>query len=211
MIAPKQTLRGTQALRLRFVAFVLAFVLCLAAPAVTLEQLSVEEMVAYSTHIVQGVVIDQQGLARGPLVYTEYRLKVSEVLQGQQGQDELRFVVPGGQIEGREQHFAGVPELQQGKPYLLFLRQGKNGLLQLVGMSQGLFEVSVTAKDGAAKDGAARNASTGNALASRGPIDGIMLDRKSGFRVQDTGKTLRLHDLRQTIRSAASRSSEAAQ
>lgn len=163
----------------------------LAAGAVTLERLSVDEMVSYSTHIVRASVKDSRGVQHGPVVYTEYLLEVTEVLHGNPQESSLRLSLPGGSAGGRQQRFAGVPELSPGRDYLLFLRLGKNGLLQLVGMSQGLFEVEKQAA---------------NPVAVRSAIDGILLDRKSGFRVQDHGLRLSIRELRASIAAASARS-----
>jgi hypothetical protein len=154
------------------------------ASAVTLERLSVEEMTDYSTYIVRASVSEIRGVQRGPVIYTEYALTVRETLKGNPPEGTLWVSLPGGAANARTQRFAGVPELSQGPEYLLFLREGRNGVVQLMGMSQGLFEME--------KHGA-------SSIAARPAIDGVLLDRKSGFRVQDKGMRLSLRELRSNI------------
>ncbi len=143
-----------------------------------------DEMADYSTYIVRASVKDTRAAQHGPVIYTEYALAVAETLKGDVPESTIWLSLPGGVNGGSTQRFAGVPELRPGREYLLFLRLGKSGLVQLVGMSQGLFEME--------KQGA-------TATAARPAIDGVLLDRKSGFRVQDRGMRLSVRELRSSI------------
>src|SRR5262249_14757498 len=51
-------------------------------------------------------------------------------------------MVPGGIANGYRQTFPGVPQLQAGTEYVLFLWTSSAGITHLVGLSQGIFNVS---------------------------------------------------------------------
>lgn len=111
------------------------------AAAATLESLSLERLSQESTAVVRArptsVAVDR----RGPLAYTVYSLEVLEAWKGERGGLELSL--PGG--DGLA--FSGVPTLDPGKDYVLFLWTGPSGRTQLTGLAQGLFEVQ-DAEDG---------------------------------------------------------------
>lgn len=169
--------------------------------AVTLEELTLDEMIAASTYIVRGRVEGVVGVTGASVLYTEYDLRVAEVLQGDllggeatQGGGSparLRLALPGGKVGNREQSFSGVPIPVAGKEYVFFLWRGRNGLLQLVGMTQGLLEVKRR---------------TGVATAERAPTDGMLLNRRSGLPVHDQGLRISLSRLRSNVMTARGRS-----
>ncbi len=173
--------------------------------AVTLEELTLEEMIAASTYIVRGRVEGVVGVTGASVLYTEYDLRVVEVLQGDLLQGELqgeatqgggsaarlRLALPGGKVGNREQSFSGVPIPVAGKEYVFFLWRGRNGLLQLVGMTQGLLEVKRR---------------TGVAIAERAPTDGMLLNRRSGLPVHDQGLRISLSRLRTNVMTVRGRS-----
>lgn len=153
----------------------------------TLEKLSLEEMISASTMVVRARVGNAHSHARGSILYTEYDVQVTEVLSGSSDAAVLRVALPGGEVAGRRQVFSGVPTLARGAEYILFLWRGRNGLLQLVGLSQGLLEVRGRAAQ---------------ATAARGPIEGMLLSRKSGLPVRDEGLRISLEQLREAVRTA---------
>jgi hypothetical protein len=164
--------------------------------------MSLEELIASSTYIVRGRVEGVAGLesgaggvpaapsSGGPVLYTEYSVRVSEVLQGETAPGLLRVALPGGRTGGRQQVFSGVPVLLPGKEYVLFLWRGRSGRIQLVGMTQGLLEV---------RRGA------GVAMAERQPGDGMLLNRKTGLPVHDLGMRVSLPGLRSRVASSTQR------
>lgn len=114
--------------------------------ATTLERLSVDTMVEKSKAIVRGKVVSQQGETRNGLIYTKYVVEVTESWKG----DANRLVevfVPGGVANGMRQTIPGAPSIQEGDECVLFLWAGASGRHQIVGLSQGLFNV-VTDEDG---------------------------------------------------------------
>jgi hypothetical protein len=157
------------------------------AAAATLEQLSFDEMVEKSTSIVRGRVIGTYTTAKGSLIYTHYRVLVSERWKGAPAA-EADLVVPGGVLGNVRQSFTGAPRLAQGSDYVLFLWTGKSGLTHIIGLTQGLFDVTTDAK--------------GNTLAVRGTSGETMLDRATGKPVTEEGLSLTLADLRTRISRA---------
>ena len=174
----------------RSILVVLSLLLVHSASAVTLEQLSLEELVASSTFVVRARVAESSCVQRGALIYTEHVLQVAEVLHGETSGRRLRLSMPGGQLNGQSQTFSGVPSVEPGEEYVFFLWRGRNGLLQLVGMAQGLLQVKGV---------------SASAVASRPAIDGTVLNRRTGYPMRDTGLSVSMTQLRGTILVAGSR------
>lgn len=167
------------------------FLLAGSAGAVTLEKLSLEEMIDSSTLIVRGTITSSAPSRGAQLIETVYRVKVSEFLKGapaasRNGADigEIQVSLPGGVADGVRQTIAGVPKLETDTEYVLFLWRSGSGRLLLVGMSQGLLRI---------------HRSNGRVTAERPPIDGTMLDRSSGKAVRDSGLGLRLPALKEAV------------
>jgi hypothetical protein len=129
----------------RVVATILSLVACGLLPvvtqAVTLQQLSLDEMTEQSTAIVYGKVLDSYAAPQGSMIYTHYRVQVLERWKGT-SPAIVEVMVPGGAANGLRQTFAGVPDLAEGKSYVMFLWSGKSGAPQLIGLNQGLFDVT---------------------------------------------------------------------
>ena len=158
--------------------------------ATTLEQLSLNEMILKSTSIVHAKVNGSYGAFRGVDVYTFYQLQVSETLKplGPQTPTRIEVAVPGGTARGVRQSVPGAPALTIGGDYVLFLWNGSNSLTQIIGLSQGLFQMTQDA--------------TGNPIIVRpGSSEATVLD-KSGLATSDQPLTLRWSDARAQIRKA---------
>jgi hypothetical protein len=166
-----------------------AFVLVLASPvrpliAATLEQLSLDDMIAQSTSIVRGRILGSFGAFHGPVIYTHYQIQVTERYKGGNA-DSAEVIVPGGAANGVRQDVAGAPQLNPGAEYVLFLWKGASGWTHIIGLTQGIFALT---KDAAADPTAVRNPSTE-----------LMLDRATGQAVRDQRLSLRLSDLKTRI------------
>lgn len=113
---------------------------CLSASGATLEQMSLEDLAQESTSVVRG----QAGATRtervGPLIYTFTTFQVDETLKGEPIR-QVEIALPGGTIGDVSQRFGGVPKLETGKNYLIFLWQGPSGRTQITGLTQGLFDI----------------------------------------------------------------------
>ncbi len=171
---------------LRYLA-VIASVGCLGAS--TLQQLSLTDMVQKSTVIVEGTVNPGYAAAlRGSMIYTHYQFVVSATYKGAP-QPVIDVAVPGGAANGVQQSFAGAPTLTPGQNYVLFLWISKSGLTQVIGLSQGLFNVTTDAQ--------------GQAIVSRGAASAPMLS-SSGQLVADSNLQMTLAQLTTKIQAVLS-------
>ena len=110
------------------------------AAATTLSQLTVADMIEQSTAIVRAKVQGSFAVNRNGTIYTYYHLAVTENLKSTTP-STLDVAVPGGSLGRVSQSVAGAPELKTGSEYVLFLWTSKSGLTQIIGLSQGAFDV----------------------------------------------------------------------
>ncbi len=171
-------------MRLATVLTLLALLTAGLSSAATLEKLSLVDMSQKATAVVRAQVLDSHGQQHGALIYTHYRLQISEWWKGT-GPATLDVVVPGGVAGGMRQTFSGSPKLSAGAEHVLFLWKSPSGLTHIVGLTQGLFHVE--------KD------SSGELMATRGATNSTMVDRAGGRLVPDEPVRYRLNDLRQQV------------
>ncbi len=155
-------------------------------PCATLQRLSLDDMIAQSTAIVRGTVVSSYAAFSGPVIYTHYKIKVSETLKGA-GQATVEVLVPGGIANNLRQTFAGAPEFQPGGEFVFFLWTGKAGLTQVLGLTQGLFAL--------AENGAS------DPMATRAASRELMLEPSTARPVKDQTLVMRLSELRLRIGS----------
>ena len=170
--------------------FLLAFVIpfCFGPlQGATLERLSLTEMIAKSSYIVRGKVQDSYTAFSGPVIFTHYRIQVTEQLKGAAG-TTVDVAIFGGAANGTVQTYSGSPQFQAGAEYVFFLYHNQSGLNLILGLTQGLFAVSA---DSATNPSVVRSAS-----------HELMLDRTSHQPVQDETLTMQLGDLRSQIAAA---------
>lgn len=166
---------------MRLVVCVFSLVLSLVpSPAATLSRLSLDDMINQSTAIVRVRVSGSYAAWRGPVIYTYYRTQVLEHWKGA-ADTSVDVALPGGTVNGSRQDFPGTPQLSEGKEYLLFLWTSRNGLTQIIGLTQGLFDLS---QDGNGILTAVRSASTNS-----------LLDPRTGQSVKDDPIRLQVKDL----------------
>ena len=154
-------------------------------PGATLERLSLDEMIQKSTAIVRGRVVSESAARRGALIYTVSLVQVLERLKGAPG-GSIEVAIPGGSLYGLNQTFSGTPDLKPGSDYVLFLWTGGNGLTQVMGFSQGVFDI--------------RNGKDGNPVLFRSATTETMLAPRTGRTVADSDLTMSLDTLRTRIR-----------
>jgi len=153
-----------------------------AAQATTLQQLSLDNMIAQSTAVVHAKVTGSRVALRGQDIWTFYQLQVMDTLKaGQSSSSSVEVAVPGGAMQGVRQVVAGAPVLAPGTEYVVFLWTSKSGLTQVIGLSQGLFLVNTD--------------TSGNKLLSRPAAAATMLDQ-NGNPVADQAVSLSLSGLR---------------
>jgi hypothetical protein len=169
---------------LRFLAFVLVVASSSGTlPGATLEQLSLDDMIAKSTSIVRARVLGSFGTFHGPVIYTHYQLQIIERYKGIDG-DSTEIIVPGGTANGVHHVVAGVTQLNQGDDYVLFLWKGGSGWTHILGLTQGIFALDKNAPP--------------DPTVVRNPSTELMLDR-TGQAVRDQRLSLRLSDLKARI------------
>ncbi len=153
----------------------------------TLQRLSLNDMIQKSTMIVRGTVQPAtSAVMRGSLIYTHYQLSVTTALKGAPGAS-VDVAVPGGLLNGTQQPVAGAPTLAVGQDYVLFLWTSNSGLTQVIGLSQGIFNVSTNAQ--------------GQLMVSRGAATSPMMNSSGQF-VTDTNLQMPLAQLASTIQAA---------
>lgn len=121
-------------------AAILALTTLLPSAATTLRRLSVDDLVGQSTGIVRATAAPVSSFQRSGMIYTTYRLEVSETLKGSPAAT-VEVAVPGGDYRGLHQAVAGSPALRSGIEYVIFYWTGPSGTNYIVGLGQGLFEV----------------------------------------------------------------------
>jgi hypothetical protein len=170
----------------RVVLFVVFLLFCLSASAATLQQLSMAQMAQSATAVVRARVTGESASLTGSTIYTHYKLQVTETWKGSPATEVM---LPGGVAGGIRQSFPGVPQLQTGSEYVLFLwTSRKTGITHIVGMNQGMFSVSEQ---------------TGGSglpviLASRPRVGEGMFDAK-GHLVQDQAVRMNLSDMKALV------------
>lgn len=107
-----------------------------------------EEMIAGSTDVVRGTVVD--GISfwgeSGRMIYTEHQVRIDETWIG----DATGIVTvrtPGGKVGDYTVEAHGFPRLEEGEDVVLFLSPGERGTMRIHGYQQGHFRV-VTRADG---------------------------------------------------------------
>jgi hypothetical protein len=170
--------------------FMLALLLCTTVPAATLQQLTMDQMTQSATAIVRARVVSASASFTGSTIYTHYKL---QIVESWKGFPTAEVMLPGGVANGLRQSFPGIPQLEPGGEYVMFLwTSSSTGITHLVGLTQGLFHVNSQAD--------------GSTVASRAPIGEMMLDG-SGHRVADQAISMKLTDMKgrvsQTLRQGA--------
>jgi hypothetical protein len=124
----------------RFLGLIVVLWACCSAAAATLQQLSMDQMTQSATAIVRARVTGSSASFTGSTIYTHYKLQVSETWKGVPGTEVM---LPGGVAGGYRQSFPGVPTLQTGAEYVLFLwKSSTTGITHIVGLTQGIFNVT---------------------------------------------------------------------
>jgi hypothetical protein len=159
---------------------------CLAPlPGSTLQQLSLNDLILKSTTIVYGTAQPSYTAFRGSMIYTHYQVQVIKNYKT----SLVRFLdvaVPGGAVNGARQSVAGAPVLTAGQNYLLFLWTSPGGLTQVIGLSQGVFNVNTN--------------SVGQLIVSRGATTETMLNA-SGQVVTDSNIQMTLEQMASRIQN----------
>jgi len=157
--------------------------------ATTLEKLSMDQLIERSTSIVRGTVVNSYAMQRGTVIYTNYRLRVSQTLKGA-APATFDISVPGGQMSGVRQSFSGSPKLDAGAEYVVFVWTSRSGIHHTLGLAQGVFDV--------------KTVPGGQVMLSRGTIDAQMVDA-NGKEAEDRGASISLPRLVQRVHDVEAR------
>lgn len=153
------------------------------AGATTLLKMSMNDLILQSTSIVRARITGSRSVSSGGDIYTYYQLQVSETLK-HGAILPAEVAVPGGVYGNLRQVGVGSPVLTQGKEYVFFLWTSRSGMTQVIGLSQGMFNLTQDA--------------SGNTVLNRPAAADQMLD-KAGKPVTDSAVTMKWTDLRALI------------
>lgn len=128
-----------------FLRLALLLVTLVPAWGATLERLSLDEMIRQSTAIVRGSIFSEASRQRGNLIFRQVQVRVSETLKGAPA-SVAEFSLPGGTLNGVRQVFSGTPQLQPGAEYVFFLWKSSRGATHIIGLAQGVLNVTTDAK-----------------------------------------------------------------
>jgi len=168
----------------------LAFLLIACAalvPGTTLERLTLEQMAEKATAIVRGRVVGSSTSTWNSIISTTYTVAVAETLKGPDTQT-VQVSVPGGVAGGVRHSFPGTPDLASGDEYVFFLWTGKSGRTQIIGLSQGVFQLQADAK--------------GSPSVLRSASTETMLDPATGAVITDTPIRMPYSELARRVRNA---------
>jgi hypothetical protein len=128
-----------------FLRLALLLVTLLPAWGATLERLSLDEMIRQSTAIVRGSVLSEASRERGNFIFRQVQVRVTETLKGAPA-TVAEFSLPGGTLNGVRQVFSGTPQLQPGAEYVFFLWKSSRGATHIIGLAQGVLNLTSDAK-----------------------------------------------------------------
>lgn len=172
--------------------FTIMLLFCAAASAVTLRQMSMDDMTASATAIVRARVTGASASRIGPTIYTHYQLQVTETWKGVAPAEVL---LPGGTVSGLRQSYPGVPQLSTGSEYVLFLwTSPSTGITHVLGFSQGIFNVT--------------RQTDGSVLASR-PAAGETMHDATGREVRDQPVSMTLSGMKSRVTASTAQSGAA--
>ena len=164
------------------------------ASATTLELLGFDGLIDKATQVVRGRISNCEGAYRGSMIYTQCTVEILETLKGTPA-TQTRISVPGGRVGRIRQSIAGAPQFRVGSEYILFLWTSPSGFTQIMGLSQGKFEVQ-----GSGSTQTAVRAAVATAGADVTMLDGM------GQPVRDAGVQMTVAHLRNLVAERLDRS-----
>ena len=106
-------------------------VLPIVAEATTVAWYSEQEMVAKSTAIVRGTVLQVATRWQGKFIVTDIKIQVARVLKGKQLDPVVTMVQLGGELEGKTLHVPGTSKYRVGEEVLIFMEEGGQDLVEM--------------------------------------------------------------------------------
>jgi hypothetical protein len=171
-----------------FVALIISAAIAIPSAAATVRRLELDEVRARAESVFSGQVVGVSARldSEGKMVWTDYRIEVSESLSGRDPGSVTTLSFAGGTAGGLSLGIPGVPELREGDHYVFFLEprpdRSKPAIVPTVGWGQGLYRI-VKVDDGAgapsalvSADGEPLELGSGGLL-TRGPFVSISNNR----------------------------------
>jgi hypothetical protein len=170
----------------------IAVMFAIAAPALVMRALSIEELTRAADIVVQGVVTNKVCLQTPEgRIYTRVDVVVSEEVKGKAGTNVLSIVHGGGAFGGKRVDVEGQVDYQVGDEVLAFLVFNQRHQAVTLGLCQGKFDIS---RDGQSGEKFARNPFHGT------PDTPAGVSKASVSSGNPASVRLRLTDLKQQIR-----------
>ena len=155
--------------------------------ATTLSRASFDDLVQKSTSIVRGRVTGSYSAARGSSIYTYHKIQVLDRWKGLAAA-QVEVQVPGGTFHGQQQNIVGTPLLTEGSEYVFFLWTGPSGATHLLGLSQGVLDVTTNA--------------AGEAIVAGQVTDAMVLDSATGRPTGSEPLRMKLSDFSSRVTGA---------
>ena len=163
---------------IRIPILVWAFALLFAAHATTLRRASLDNLIQTSTSVVRARVVGSYTTGQGALVYTHYTIQVSDRWKGPVA-DQMDVQVPQA---------SGAPHFITGSEYVFFLWTGPSGANHLLGLSQGVLDVT--------KDAG------GNTIVVRQATEAVVLNPATGETGSQDPMQMKLSDFASRVSSS---------
>jgi hypothetical protein len=144
--------KGGTAARMKKLTLLLLVLSVSAAYAATLQILSLDEMTAVSSAIVQGRILASRSdwtEGKGSLIVTYYTVQADSYLKGNLGRT-FELTEPGGNVGNLVASVPGSPSFQVGEQVVLFVQtNGARNFHQAIGFEQGVFRLRRDSVSGA--------------------------------------------------------------
>jgi len=108
--------------------------------ASTVKKMELQELVSVSDAIAQGTVESVEARFEDKAIYTYASIRVDDALKGGPRRAVL-IRQAGGRIGTLVLDAAGTPQFKKGDQVIVFLRDRKNGTFDVVGLSQGKYDI----------------------------------------------------------------------
>ena len=154
--------------------------------ATTLERLSMNDMTDKCHVVVRATVLNGSSEYSNGIVVTHYQLNVLEVWKGSVS-SVVDLYVRGGRAGGIRELVPGAPTLDVGSEYVVFLWNGPSGRAQIMGLSQGLFNVT-------------KDPATNSVMLERPGAKETMVDPVTGNPVTDQAVRMKAADVKAMVK-----------
>jgi hypothetical protein len=108
--------------------------------ATTVTKMELHELVSLSDAIVQGRIESVEARWEDRLIYTYASVTIDDPLKGERRR-ALLIRQPGGRIGSLNVSVSGVPQFRTGDEVIVFLRNRQDGTFEIVGLSQGKYDI----------------------------------------------------------------------